>query len=124
MPFQKGRSGNPNGKPKGVRAKATVAREADIKASGLTPIDFMLSTLRDETQEFAVRADMAKAAAPYVHPKLAQVQYEDKTPREDLLNLRVLSEDQLFALEDIANALLQRRQASAAIEAADDEDED
>ena len=71
MPFQKGQSGNPNGKPKGTRAKATVAREAEVKASGLTPLDYMLQTLRDEQADKDDRQWAAQSAAPYVHPKLA-----------------------------------------------------
>jgi hypothetical protein len=38
---------------------------------GLTPLEFMLDVLRDEDQDFTVRADMAKAAAPYIHPRLS-----------------------------------------------------
>ena len=34
----------------------------------------MLSTMRDERQPVALRLDMAKAAAPYVHPRLASVE--------------------------------------------------
>lgn len=62
------------GRPKGSKNKVTLEREAEIKASGLTPLDYMLSLLRDENQDLAVRADMAKAAAPYVHPRLANIQ--------------------------------------------------
>lgn len=74
MPFQPGQSGNPAGKPKGAQAKATIARESAIKASGLTPLDYMLSRLRDETATDEDRKWAAQNAAPYVHPKLAQIQ--------------------------------------------------
>lgn len=37
-------------------------------------MDFMLGVLRDESQPFERRQDMAKAAAPYVHPRLATVE--------------------------------------------------
>lgn len=74
MPYQKGQSGNPAGKPVGTKTKATVAREAEVKASGLTPLDYMLSRLRDETATDEDRKWAAQNAAPYVHPKLAAVQ--------------------------------------------------
>lgn len=62
-----------SGRKKGVPNKVTLKREAEIAASGLTPLDFMLQTMRDEDNEFTVRLDAAKAAAPFVHPKLQPV---------------------------------------------------
>lgn len=64
------RTGSPN--------RATAAKAAAIAASGLTPLDFMLKVLRDENQDMALRMDASKGAAPYVHPKLAQVQLTGK----------------------------------------------
>lgn len=61
------------GRRKGTPNRATEARQAQIAASGLTPLDFMLSVLRDEQQSFEARMDAAKAAAPYCHPKRAPV---------------------------------------------------
>lgn len=61
------------GRPKGVPNKATLKREKEIAAQGLTPLDYMLSVLRDEDQDQEARMDAAKSAAPYVHPKLATV---------------------------------------------------
>jgi len=43
------------------------------KAGGLMPLDYMLSLLRDEGKDLSIRLDAAKSAAPYVHPKLAQI---------------------------------------------------
>jgi hypothetical protein len=34
----------------------------------------MLTTMRDETKPIALRLDIAKAAAPYAHPRLASVE--------------------------------------------------
>ena len=45
------RTGNPRGRPKGSPNKATAAKAAEVAASGLTPLDFMLSIMRDETKE-------------------------------------------------------------------------
>ena len=61
------------GRQKGTPNKATAAKEAAIASSGLTPLDYMLSVLRDELMESDVRLEAAKAAAPYVHPKRAPV---------------------------------------------------
>lgn len=45
---------------------------------GLMPLDYMLEVLRDEAMEPAARMDAAKAAAPYVHAKLASVEHSGK----------------------------------------------
>jgi hypothetical protein len=64
------------GRKKGTPNKATAAKANAIAQSGLTPLDFMLSVLRDEKQASDIRLDAAKAAAPYVHPRRAPVNSE------------------------------------------------
>ena len=59
------RTGNPRGRPKGP-SKKTVERlqhVAQLAAEGLTPLDYMLSILRDSTADAAARFEAAKAAA-------------------------------------------------------------
>lgn len=63
------------GRKKGTPNRATAEKAKKIAESGLTPLDFMLQVMRDPSQEDAVRLDAAKAAAPYVHPKLATIQH-------------------------------------------------
>jgi hypothetical protein len=63
------------GRKKGVPNKATAAKAAAVAASGLTPLDYLLSVMRNPEQEIETRLDAAKAAAPYVHPKLATVEH-------------------------------------------------
>ena len=62
------------GRKKGSRNRASIAREREIAASGLTPPAYMPAIMRDNTQPMAVRMEIAKAAAPYVHPRLATVE--------------------------------------------------
>lgn len=61
------------GRTVGTPNKATKVREEIIAASGLSPLEYMLTTLRDQSQPVNVRLDAAKAAAQYVHPKLSAV---------------------------------------------------
>jgi hypothetical protein len=61
------------GSRKGRPNKATAAREAEIAASGLTPLEYMLKVLRNKKEDKDRRLDAAKAAAPYVHPKLSSI---------------------------------------------------
>lgn len=62
------------GRQKGSRNKASVAKAAAVQASGLTPLDYMLALMRDENADPTRRDDMARAAAPYIHPKLASLE--------------------------------------------------
>ena len=61
------------GRAKGTPNKATAATAARIAASGMTPLDFLLSMMRDDGHDPALRLSAAKAAAPYVHPSLSSV---------------------------------------------------
>ncbi len=63
------------GRPPGAVNKATAARQAEVAASGVTPLEYMLQIMRDEAADEAKRLDAAKAAAPYVHPRLAAVEH-------------------------------------------------
>ena len=61
------------------RNKATAAKAAAIAASGLTPLDYMISVLRDEKRRTSrARMEAAKSAAPYVHPRLASIEHGGK----------------------------------------------
>jgi hypothetical protein len=66
------------GRPAGIANKASIARQAEVAASGITPLDYLLQIMRDETAERDERRDAAKAAAPYVHPRLAAVEHSGK----------------------------------------------
>lgn len=63
------------GRVKGSRNKITAKREAEVSASGLTPLEYMLCVLRDEQLDRATRLDAANKAAPYVHSKLAAIEH-------------------------------------------------
>lgn len=66
------------GRQKGTPNKASIERAAEIAASGETPLDYMIRVMRDRSVDHPRRDDMAKAAAPYVHNKLAAVEHTGK----------------------------------------------
>lgn len=66
------------GRPRGSRSLKTADRLAAIEAAGITPLDYLLNIMRDDGQDKIVRLDAAKAAAPYVHPKLANIEATHK----------------------------------------------
>lgn len=84
VPFKKGfKSG---GRKKGTKNKRTEKLQAEIAETGLTPLEYLLSVLRDEKEERAIRIEAAKAAAPYIHPRLQNTTV--KIP--DGLDIRVI----------------------------------
>lgn len=85
---------------KGTTRKAGTGKAAADQAGGvrvtnaqnggidLSPVDYMLSILRDETQSQGDRMDAAKAAAPYLHARLSGVKHSGELAmrHEDALN--------------------------------------
>ena len=59
------------GRQKGSRNKKTIAQQEEIAATGETPLQYMIRIMRDPQVEHPRRDEMAKAAAPYVHARLA-----------------------------------------------------
>jgi hypothetical protein len=56
-----------------AKKRLRAAREAAIASTGVTPLAFLLGVMRTRRNPLDVRLEAAKAAAPYVHPKLAQI---------------------------------------------------
>jgi hypothetical protein len=77
------------GRQKGTPNKVTEAAREVIEqatADGITPLEYMLRVLRDEGQDTERRDDMAKAAAPYVHPRLNSIEGGDpKKPVKQII---------------------------------------
>jgi hypothetical protein len=95
--FKKGQSGNPAGRPKGIKDQITQAKIRIMARTGMLPLDFMTAVYRDQLFEFydehttedgkatyftpapgarqiavnlAQRLSAASAASPYVHKKM------------------------------------------------------
>jgi hypothetical protein len=62
------------GRQKGARNRATAEARAAAEATGILPLDYMLSVMRDTKAESKRRDAMAMAAAPYLHPKVSSVE--------------------------------------------------
>jgi hypothetical protein len=84
------------GRKRGTPNKATTARQAEVAASGITPLDYMLKVLRDENADPRQRFEAAKAAAPYVHPRLSNIQHANDP--ENPLN-SVTNEDRIAVIK-------------------------
>jgi hypothetical protein len=66
------------GRKRGAPNKKTAAVQEEVSASGETPLAYMLRVMRNSNSGPKRRDDMAKAAAPYVHAKLASVEHTGK----------------------------------------------
>lgn len=63
------------GRKQGGANKINDEARTKALAGGLTPLDYLLGLLRDETKNQDVRIDAAKAAAPYLHARLAAIEH-------------------------------------------------
>lgn len=93
------------GRKKGA-ATAKTREIADRAASeGLTPLEYMLNVMRNEppaglepAQQLSatmLRFEAAKAAAPYIHPKLSAVEHtgKDGGPMETITRIELVDMD-------------------------------
>jgi len=76
-----------------VRAKATDANaypavvaeaRAAAEETGILPLDYILSVMRDANADNKRRDAMATAAAPYLHSKLATVEPPELPDKSDI----------------------------------------
>ena len=49
------------------------ARKSPISAEGIGPVDYLLLEMRNMDNDLTTRIECAKAAAPYLHPRLQAV---------------------------------------------------
>lgn len=62
------------GRPAGAANVKTREIANAAAAADVTPLSYLLSVMLDEENTPAVRMDAAKAAAPFVHPRLSSVE--------------------------------------------------
>lgn len=76
------------GRPKGSANVRTREIADAISASGMTPLEYLTSVYQDPNADKAKRIDAAKAAAPYVHARLASIEHSGSitTRHEDALD--------------------------------------
>ena len=74
------------GRRKGSLNKVTAELRSAVTKSGEAPLEYMLRVMHDENEPIARRDDMAKAAAPYIHPRLASKEVTVNQPLAGLSN--------------------------------------
>ena len=77
-------------------------------------MDYLLSVLRDETVPRSERMEAATKAAPYIHPRLAAIEYTASTiPDKPPIDVSKLSPEQRTMLRQLLETALGRRQELA-----------
>lgn len=109
------------GRPKGSPNKATLIREATLARLGIMPLDYLLWTLRNENMPHRDRFNAAIAAAPYCHPKLAQVDTRIWTQMTADSGRTLIDPASLSYEEREALRMMMQRQTTLAIAAIDDD---
>jgi hypothetical protein len=81
------------GRVAGTPNRKTAEVQAQVAASGMTPLNYMLHVMRDDGADEKRRDAMAAAAAPYVHAKLSSIDLKaDVTTRSLAEELNELNE--------------------------------
>lgn len=86
------------GRPKGSRNKRTIQQIEAVKASGLTPLEYLVSVYQNEENPETMRLKAASDAAPYVHQRLSAVDMDISSEKN------AASDYTLAELEEIENA--------------------
>lgn len=77
------------GRPKGMPNKKTEAVIQAIQETGMTPLEYLTSIYQSEAVDEKSRIEAAKAAAPYVHAKLSNVEMNSNVTirsHEEMIN--------------------------------------
>ena len=86
----------------GRKPGATTQRTREIAeraiAEGVTPLEYMFAVMRDEQADIHRRDEMAKAAAPYIHPRLQAIEQRTPTAKFPPLAERIAELDRQDAI--------------------------
>lgn len=94
---------NGAGRKRGVPNRVAKANIEKAEKTGAMPLDYMLDIMRNSRAGNERRDAMARAAAPYLHPRLATVEY--KTESFDLNKLTDEELEQLYRIQVRLQAL-------------------
>lgn len=88
------------GRPKGSKNRINKVIAEGVAKHGVTPLEFMLSVMNTKTHPLPLRMEAARSAAPYVHPKLAQVSHTGSINSD--INVKLSDETRLDIARRVA----------------------
>lgn len=84
------------GRPKGSKTRySTTLQRQMLRSDKPTPLEYLVSVYTNESNSLRERLDAAKAAAPYVHPRLSTVEVSSNARNRDA---RSISNEELMAV--------------------------
>ena len=84
------------GRPKGSKTRySTTLQRQMLRSDNPTPLEYLVSVYTDESNSLRDRLDAAKAAAPYVHPRLSTVEVSNQPLNCDA---KSITNEQLIAI--------------------------
>ncbi len=84
------------GRPKGSKTRySTTLQRQMLHSDNPTPLEYHVSVYTDESNSLSDRLDAAKAAAPYVHPRLSTVEVSNQPLNGDA---KSITNEQLIAI--------------------------
>lgn len=75
------------GRPVGTKNRRTLAQIEALQAIGLTPLEYLASVYADPAMPTMVRLAAAKAAAPFVHARLARVEVDSRMTSQSVVEM-------------------------------------
>jgi len=82
------------GRKAGTRNRKTAELIKAVEATGITPLDYMLSVLRDEEKPESVRLQAARDSAPFIHSKLQSLEVETSVTTNHVVSSEPLNIDE------------------------------
>lgn len=101
------------GRQAGTPNRRTTEQVAAIDASGLSPLDYLVTLYRDVTADPKDRALAAKAAAPYLHPRPAPVQRTIRVELPDISTVAGVSDAIAAVVQEVASGALSPAEGQA-----------
>ena len=84
------------GRPKGSKTRySTTLQRQMLRSDNPTPLEYLVSVYTNESNSLRERLDAAKAAAPYVHPRLSTVEVSNQPLNVDA---KSITNEQLIAI--------------------------
>jgi len=81
------------GRPRGSLTKKSQEILVAAAAAGEQPLEYLLRVMRDPTVDARTRLDVAIAACPYLHPRLAATQIKAEVEQTSVILFKTSYED-------------------------------